>query len=282
MSRRVLRRAEWAWPTKPVHLEILSNRVESANPPLLFVPGLGHGAWCYEPWLERAAQAGFSAFAVSLRGHGGSGGQNDLGLATLRDYQHDVLQAIAGLPQPPVLIGHSLGSLVVQRLLQRYPARAGVLLTPIPAVGAPTTAVQMARRKPTSMVRATLGGTLRLTAEDLFAGLPQQQAQDYASRLGRESRWAQYAMLRPERIGPVDAPVLVVGAEQDRLVAAKDVRRCADSLGAELLWVPGGHDLMLDAWRDEVFDAVLDWVARTCPPGPALPGARLTQPLQIG
>lgn len=281
MSRRVLRRAEWAWPTKPVHLEILSNDVRSANPPLLFVHGLGHGAWCFEPWLERAAQADFSACAVSLRGHGGSGGQNGLGATTLRDYQHDVLQAITGLDQPPVLIGHSLGALVVQRLLQRYPARAGVLLAPIPAVGAPTTVLQMTRRKPGAMVQATLGVTLRLTADDLFSGLPQQQAQNYASRLGRESRWAQYAMLRPERLGPVDAPVLVVGAEQDRLVAASDVRRCAASLDSEVVWVPGGHDLMLDAWRDQALDEVLAWVTRTCPPGPPLPGARLTKPLQI-
>jgi pimeloyl-ACP methyl ester carboxylesterase len=262
-----------------VHREVLS---AGEGPPLLFVHGLGHGAWCFaEAWLPAAAERGYRAHALSLRGHGGSGGQNDLGRTTLRDYEHDVLQTIAGLPQPPVLIGHSLGSLVVQRVLQRYPARAGVLLTPIPAVGAPATIAQMTRRKPGEMLRATAGATLRLTAEDLFADLPADQARDFASRVGRESRWAQYAMMRPERVGPIDAPLLVVGAEQDRLVARADVQRCADSLGADLMWVPGGHDVMLDGARLEVLDTVLAWVARTCPPGPPLPGARFTQPLQL-
>ncbi len=281
MSRRVLRRAEWAWPTAPVHLQIRSVEVAGDNPPLLFVHGLGHGAWCFEPWQDLAAARGFSSHALSLRGHGDSGGQHELGRTTVRDYEHDVLQAIAGLPQPPVLVGHSLGGMVVQRVLQRYPARAGVLLTPIPAVGAPATVLGMARNRPMELLRGTLGATIRLRADDLFADLPPDQARDYASRVGRESRWAQWAMLRPERVGPVDSPVLVVGAEQDRLVAAADVRRCAQALDAELSWVPGGHDVMLDGWREQVLDVVLDWVVAACPPGPPLPGARLTFPLQL-
>ncbi len=283
MSRKVLRRAEWAWPTKPVHLEVLSAAGDDEKPPLLFVHGLGHGAWCFaESWLDAAAARGYGAHAVSLRGHGGSGGQNDLGRATVRDYVHDVLQAVTRLPQPPVLIGHSLGALVVQRVLQRYPAPAAVLLTPIPAVGAPATIAQMLRRKPAEVLRGTVGATIRLTADDLFADLPADQARDYASRIGRESGWAQYAMMRPERLGPVDCPVLVVGARQDRLVAAADVERCARSLNASLIWVPGGHDVMLDGPRLQVLGAVLDWVGTTCPPGtPRLPGAGLTRPLQL-
>ncbi len=281
MSRRVLRRTEWAWPTAPVHLEVVSVEVDSPNPPLVFVHGLGHGAWCFEPWQQAAAERGWSSHALSLRGHGGSGGHNELGRTTLRDYEHDVLQVIAGLADVPVLVGHSLGALVVQRVLQRYPARAGVLLAPIPEAGAPATLAGMARHRPTQIVRATVGATIRLRAQDLFADLPEAQARSYASRLGRESPLAQYAMLRPRTVGPVDSPVLVVGAEQDGLVAAADVRRCAESLGAELSWVKGGHDLMLDGPRDVALEAVLEWVEAVCPVGPALPGARLTQPLHL-
>jgi pimeloyl-ACP methyl ester carboxylesterase len=42
------------------------------RPPLLFVHGLGHGAWCWEHWLDTAAAAGYPAAAVSLRGHADS------------------------------------------------------------------------------------------------------------------------------------------------------------------------------------------------------------------
>lgn len=282
MSRRVVRRAEWAWPTKPVHLEVLARTVDTDRAPLLFLPGLGHGAWCYaEHWQQAAADRGYSSYAMSLRGHGGSGGRNDLGRTTVRDYLHDVLQVITTLPQPPVLVAHSLGTLVAQRVLQRYPARAGVLLTPIAAGGIPSTVVHGMRSKPLDFTRAVLGGTLRLRAEDLFAQLPEDQARSYVTRLGKESRWAQYAMLRPERLGPIDSPVMVVGAELDSLVAAGDVRRCAAALGVDPVWVPGGHDVMLDGSWQTVLDTVLDWVDATCPPGPALPGARKIASLKL-
>jgi pimeloyl-ACP methyl ester carboxylesterase len=164
--------------------------------------------------------------------------------------------------------------LVAQRLLQRYPARAGVLLTPIPASGIPATVLQGMRHKPVDFTRAVLGGTLRLGSDDLFAGLPQAQARDYVSRIGRESPWAQYAMLRPESLHPLLCPALVVGAQADTLVAAADVRRCAKALGVDPVWVPGGHDVMLDSAWPDVLDTVLDWVDEVAPPGPPLPGGR--------
>lgn len=283
VAPKVLRRAEWAWPTQPVHLEVIARDVpDSDSPPLLFLHGLGHAAWCYaEHWQEAAAARGYSSYALSYRGHGGSGGQNDLRRATLRDYVHDVLQVITTLPQPPVVIAHSLGTLVAQRLLQRYPARAGVLMTPIPAGGIPGTVVQGMRRKPVDFTKAVLGATLRFSADDLFSDLPPEVARGYVSRIGRESPWAQYAMLRPERLGPPLCPVLVVGAEDDRLVAAADVERCARALGTQPLWVPGGHDVMLDGSCPDVLDTILDWVDATCPPGPPLSGARELPPLEV-
>ena len=280
---KVLRRAEWAWPTSPVHLEVLAHEVpDTDRPPLLFLHGLGHAAWCYaEHWQAAAAARGYSSYAMSYRGHGGSGGQNELRRATLRDYVHDVLQVITTLPQPPVIVAHSLGTLVAQRLLQRYPARAGVLMTPIPAAGIPGTVMQGMRRKPVAFTKAVLGATLRFSAEDLFADLPPEVAAGYVSRIGRESPWAQYAMLRPERLRPLLCPVLVVGAEEDRLVAAADVERCARAVGTEAVWVPAGHDVMLDGAWQAALDRVLDWVDVTCPPGAPLPGAREMAPLQV-
>ena len=111
--------------------------------------------------------------------------------------------------------------------------------------------------------------------------LPPEVARGYVSRIGRESPWAQYAMLRPERLGPLLCPVLVVGAEDDRLVAAADVERCARALGTQPLWVPGGHDVMLDGSCPDVLDTILDWVDATCPPGPPLSGARELPPLEV-
>src|SRR5205085_6494592 len=101
-------------------LEVLERQraEDTGRPPLLFVHGLGHGAWCWEHWLDAAADAGYPAYAVSLRGHGGSSG--GLRTARLSGYVDDVVATAESLPRPPVLVGHSMGGLVVMQALARY------------------------------------------------------------------------------------------------------------------------------------------------------------------
>ena len=75
MTTKVMRPREWSQPSPPVRREVLTARVDGPTnaPPVLFVPGYGHGAWAYaEHWLEHTAERGFPAYAVSLRGHGNS------------------------------------------------------------------------------------------------------------------------------------------------------------------------------------------------------------------
>jgi pimeloyl-ACP methyl ester carboxylesterase len=130
-----MRRWEWATPPTPVHREVLSAlpAVDTRRPPLLFVPAAGSSAAAFAPvWLPYAAERGFPAYAVSLRGQGGSGGAELRRRTQLRDYAHDVVHAATALPVRPVLVGHGLGALVVARVLARYPARAAVLLAPGP------------------------------------------------------------------------------------------------------------------------------------------------------
>lgn len=101
-------------------LEILSREAQggSARPPLLFVHGAYVGAWCWEEhFLDWFATRGRTAHAVSLRGHGGSSGRRELNEFGLADYAEDVARAAASLPRPPVLVGHSMGAMVVQKVL---------------------------------------------------------------------------------------------------------------------------------------------------------------------
>ena len=71
---------------------------DSARTPILFVHGLGHGAWCWEPWMDATAAAGYPSFAVSLRGHGASPGR--LRTALLSHYVEDVVTTAAARPGP--------------------------------------------------------------------------------------------------------------------------------------------------------------------------------------
>jgi len=262
---RVVRLRDWADPVPPARREVLTATPETPapdKPPLLFVPGFGHGAWVFaEHWLEHAAERGFAAHAVSPRGHGGS---DPAPRATLRAYAHDVVQAAAVLPRQAVLVGHGAGALVVAHALARYPARAGVLCAPVFG-GWPTLGLAL-RRNPFGTLPAAFGGAVRLHRRQLFSReLPDEVARAHTARLGRASARAQWQLLRgrpPEH--PVgDPPILVVGSPDDRVVPRAALDRVARRYGGAPLLFPGmGHDLMLDArWREPV-DAILDWLEK--------------------
>ncbi len=248
----------------PRGLELLSACPSGFAPhkmPLLFVHGLGHGAWCWEHWLQAAAAAGHPAYAVSLRGHGGSAGA--LRTARLSDYVDDVVHTAASLPRRAVLVGHSMGGLVVQKALARYGAHAGVLVAPVPARPALGSLLSIARRHPADAARMMVGGSLPLRREYLFNQLDAAEAQRLADRCGPESPLAQFQLLlhRPAAQPRGDAPVLVLGTPDDALVPLADVRRTAGHYEAELRTFAGmGHDLMLDAdWRAPL-TTMLTWL----------------------
>jgi pimeloyl-ACP methyl ester carboxylesterase len=229
--------------------------------PLLFVHGLGHGAWCWENWLGAAADAGHPAYAVSLRGHAGSSGR--LRTARLSQYVDDVVAAAESLSRPPVLIGHSMGGLVVLQTIARYAVPAAALVAPVPAHPAVSALMAIARQHPLDALRIVGGGSLPLRAEYLFEQLSAEEARPHTDRCHGESAVAQYQLLlhRPPRRALGNPPLLVQATPDDALIPLRAVRATAARYGATLQEFPGiGHDLMLDTrWR-EPFDAFLGWL----------------------
>lgn len=269
---RIFRWREWAFPVPPVQREVLTSQpappdgfgeIDGYRPPLLFVPGYAHGAWVFaERWLEHAAERGYPAYTMSLRGHGESGAGPK---TTLRAYIHDVVQVAARLPRRAVLIGHGVGGLAVAGALARYPARAGVLVAPV--FGGLGVAFTALRRNPMGTLPALLGRQLKLRRGQLFSReLSAQQAREYAARIGGGGApRVQYQLLRffrhEQPVG--NAPVLVVGSPDDRIVPRRALEKVARGYGGAPLLFPGmGHDLMLDArWREPI-DAILDWLEK--------------------
>ena len=104
--------------------------------PVLFVHGAFAGAWMWrEVFMPFFARRGRACAAVSLRGHGGSEGRAGLRAARLSDYRDDLQRAFAALPEPPVVVAHSLGGLLAQQLIGREEMRALALLASLPPKG---------------------------------------------------------------------------------------------------------------------------------------------------
>ena len=88
------------------------------GPPAVFVHGLGGSANVWHGVLE-SMQQHHHVIALDLRGHGRSDGK---GKFSVEGWAHDVVGLIRHLELPTVtLIGHSLGTLIVQYIAQTEP-----------------------------------------------------------------------------------------------------------------------------------------------------------------
>ena len=238
--------------------------------PLLFVHGGWHAAWCWdEHFLDFFAEAGYRAIALSLRGHGSSPTARPLSQCSVADYVEDVCSVADGLPTSPVLIGHSMGGFLVQMYLTDRSAPAAVLLASMPSqarrrVGV---AVRAIRRHPLVAVRAnTIGSsadlvnTPRLARDHFFSPhTPDSVVESCAALVGEESWGAPgfSARLKPAKI---KTPLLVLGAENDRLVTNGDVRATARAYRVRPEFFPGGHNMMLEPGWPVVAERVHRWL----------------------
>ena len=117
------------------------------RPPVLFLHGTNCAAACYKVFLPLFAAKGFTAYALSLRGHGESYKMSwfwMMFLTTLDNFADDVVCAIDYIKendgQAPVLVGHSFGGGVLQYLLASRGIRVPglVLLASAPLSGGGT------------------------------------------------------------------------------------------------------------------------------------------------
>lgn len=255
-----------------MNLERISRAAIAPRPtPLLFVHGAWHGAWCWdEHFLPYFADHGYAAHAISLRGHGFSEMDKSLKLLRLSDYVADVDQAVRDLGEPPVLVGHSMGGLVVQKYLEKGPAAGGVLLASVPVKGVLATTMRIAVRHPLAFAKANLTWSLwpivetpELAREAFFGSeMSESDVDRHFERLQDESYLAYLDMIfrlpRPER---VHVPMLVLGAEEDAIFTPHEVAATAAAYGVEPVMFPRmAHDMMLEqGWRS-VADTILEWL----------------------
>lgn len=240
--------------------------------PLLFVHGAWHAAWCWnEHFLGYFADHGYRALAVSFRGHGASGIDKPLRDCTVDDYVADIASVADSLPVPPVVIGHSMGGLIVQKYLETNTAPAGVLMASIPPQGNVGSSLRWLRRRPGQAVKMAITGkslryinTPEQAREKFFsANTPEDVVADCAARLQEDSSRVSIDCLvlrlpRPER---VTTPLLVLGADQDGAHTRKEVEATARAYRTEAEFFPDmGHNMMLEPGWEAVAERIHGWL----------------------
>ena len=255
-------------------LEMISKyTLKSSHPtPLLFIHGTLHTASCWDAhFLDYFAQHGFAAHALNLRGHGNSEGREKLRWTRIADFVEDVENAVRQLPNPPILIGHSMGGFIIQKYLEDHDAPAAVLLSSASPAGLLPTAIRTARRQPWVFAKVNLTMSLlpmiatpRLVGEAFFSSdLPDEQLLEYWKQTQDDSFMAFLDMValdlpKPEK---VKTPLLVLGVARDNMIAPREIEATAKAYNTQAEIIPDvAHNSMLEQGWQSVADRILAWL----------------------
>lgn len=245
----------------------------NSNPPILFVHGMAHAAWCWEwkfiPYFNRK---GFDCYAVSLRGHGASMGKNTMRWFRIADYVNDVKEVLSKIHPTPVIIGHSMGGFIIQKLLtQGADLPAAVLLSSVPHNGMLRGSVKTARYFPWQFIKGNLtlstapfSETESIVKTMVFSkDIDADTLSKTQKTLESESYMAYLDMLLLDLHKPklVSKPVLFLHGEDDFIVDGNACAATAKGFGADFLSMPNmAHDMMLDTRWPEVAAKILEWL----------------------
>ena len=255
-------------------LEVIEKgSISEAHPvPLLFVHGAWHAAWCWdENFLSFFADRDYCAMALSFRGHGESPTDKPLRRCSVADYVQDVSSVADRLPRLPVVIGHSMGGLIVQKYLEKHDAPAGVLMTSIPPQGNLGNALRWIRHHPSHFAKMTFTGKALpyinppdLAREHFFsAHTPEAVVRKYAARLQEDSSriGIDCLLLRLPRPKRVTTPILVLGAEEDTAHTRNEILATARAYRTIAEFFPDmGHNMMLEPGWAAVAERIDSWL----------------------
>lgn len=235
--------------------------------PLVFLHGIGGGARLWTGQLA-AFGARYRAVAWDMPGYGGSAPLAAGSVAALAEALAAFLRGLS--LDRPVLVGHSLGGMIVQSCLADTPgaARAAVLAQTSPAFGGrdPAWAREFvaARLEPLDRGRG-MAELARESVAGMVGDAPDPAGVELARAVMAETPEAAYrastlAMIgfdRREALARITVPTLLLAGSKDQNAPAATMARMAERVpGAEYVCVEGaGHLLMLE--RPAAFEAAL-------------------------
>jgi pimeloyl-ACP methyl ester carboxylesterase len=259
----------------------------ASGTPVVFLHGLWLHATSWQPWCELFGERGYVPTAAFWPGEAATveatRAQPDAQAGQgIEDVTEHIGQLIAGLPRPPVLVGHSFGGMIAEKLLAS-------------GIGTAAVAIDAAQIKgvlplPLSALRSTLpvfrnpanrNRAVSLTTEQFRYAFGNALSPEESDAL--HERWtipapgkplfeAAAANFSPHSPAAVDTandargPLLLVTGGRDHTVPGSITRSTLrqyrhSSAVTDLAEFPDrGHSLTVDAGWREVADACLTWL----------------------
>ena len=250
---------------------VFEPQIHDGLPDIVMLHGICAGAWVFpRSFIEPLLDHGYRVHTFSYRGHGESEGRHRINHWRLSDYVTDVMSILGELPEPAIVIGHSLGTAIAQILIRdNYPMAGVVLMSPVPPRGLSSISLRMLWSDPMAYQQLAVALTIgvhhvseRVGARLLFSKTEiTDEVRSFFSQCSEESPWLAIDLQGIPRIAPHEydptlmPPVLVVSGHYDRLIHPSDADEAGRFYQTDVYLVNGGsHMLMYDAGADEVSD----------------------------
>ncbi len=256
--------------------------------PVVFIHGLWLHSSSWQPWQELFSQKGYAPVAPGWPGEPNTiqaaraNAEAVAGIG-IDDVTEHYARLITELPQTPVIIGHSFGGLIAQKLAGLGYGRAAVAIDPAQIKGVkPLPFAQLRSGSPVLSNPANKKRAVSLTAKQFRYGFG--NAIDKAASDALYERWtipspgrplfeAAFANFHKDSPAKVDTkntkrgPLLLISGQKDHTVPDVVTRAAYKLYGdstavTDLKQFPDrGHSLVIDNGWHEIADYVLGWLA---------------------
>lgn len=244
----------------------------TTKPPVLLVHGMFGGAWYWADYQAFLAQHGYESHAINLRGHHDSRPVPDIGKVRLRDYVEDALSAARALGNP-IVIGHSMGGLIAQKVAEAGACRAAIFMSAAPPRWIPVVSWLLLKKQAKFLKPLLLHQPLLPDRSDadalMFNRTPVADRAAFFARLVPESGRAGFDLsigAIAVREWRVTCPTLVVTGTDDQFVVPRVARALARKYKAPLKQYDAfAHHIMSEpGWERPAADVVA-WLDQVAP-----------------
>lgn len=255
--------------TLTIHdLTVLARRDAHATlTPILFVHGYFATAQIFSHYLEFFAARGHPTYAVNLRGRANSGRVDDIGRVSIRDFVEDASSVATHLGRP-IIVGHSMGGLIAQKLAEADLVRATILVSPAPPRGIPVITRELMRRQFRYLPAILRSRPVVARFEDfcplVLNCVPvNEQRAMFAHFVPESGRAGRELLFGTTRVAAekIRQPVFVVSGAEDHFIPLRTVRRVAARYGAPLhVLQHHAHLLPQEPEWERACDAMASWI----------------------
>jgi pimeloyl-ACP methyl ester carboxylesterase len=259
--------------------------------PVLFIHGLWLHATSWEPWLARFREEGYEPLAPGWPGDGETveasrANPDAIGDHGIDDVVTHFAAIIEGLSEPPILVGHSFGGMVAQKLLGQDRARAAIAIDAAQIKGVlPVPLSALRATLPVFKNPANKHRAVSLTADQFRFAFGNAVSEEESDQLferwtipapGRPLFEAASANFNPHSPAKVDTgnqgrgPLLLIASGKDHTVPESVTRatlkqyRHSEAVTDLTTFPDRGHSLIIDSGWAEVAETCLGWLKEHC------------------